>query len=68
MLHIFGRNIGSTVEAYINNIVVKTKNIGNVIEALKIAFGCLRANNIMLNPKKCVFGMPRGMLLGYIIS
>jgi len=34
----------------------------------KIAFSCLRANKIKLNPEKCIFGIPRGMLLGYIVS
>ena len=28
----------------------------------------LRANDIKLNPKKCVFAVPRGMLLGFIFS
>jgi hypothetical protein len=32
------------------------------------AFKCLRAKNIKLNPEKCVFGIPREMLLGFIVS
>jgi hypothetical protein len=28
----------------------------------------LRANGIKLNPEKGIFGVPRGMLLGFIIS
>jgi hypothetical protein len=32
------------------------------------AFKCLRAKNIKLNPEKCVFGILREMLLGFIIS
>ena len=68
MLHVFGKHIGSTVEAYVDDIVVKSKRRGNLIQDLEIAFSCLRANQIKLNPEKCVFGVPRGMLLGYIVS
>jgi len=68
MLHVFGEHIGSTIEAYADDIVVKTKRRGDLIQDLEIAFSRLRANPIKLNPEKCVFGVPRGMLLGYIVS
>jgi len=68
MLHVFGEHIGSTVEAYIDDIIVKSKKRGDLIQDHEIAFGCLRTNKIKFNPEKCVFGVPRGMLLGYIVS
>ena len=68
MLHVFGKHVGSTVEAYVDDIVIKSKRRGDLIQDLEIAFSCLRTNQIKLNPEKCVFGVPRGMLLGYIVS
>jgi len=68
MLHVFGKHIGSTVEAYVDDIIVKSKRRGDLIQDLEIAFSYLRANQIKLNPEKCVFCVPRGMLLGYIVS
>jgi hypothetical protein len=68
MQHVFGEHIGPTVEAYVNDIIVKTKKISNLINDLDVAFKCLRAKNIKLNPEKCVFSVPRGMLQGFIVS
>jgi hypothetical protein len=68
MQHVFGEHIGPTVEAYVDDIVVKTKKNSNLINDLDVAFKCLRAKNIKLNPEKCIFGVPRGMLLGFIVS
>jgi hypothetical protein len=67
MQHVFGEHIGPTVEAYIDDIVVKTKRVSNLVNNLNVAFKRLRAKNINLNPEKCVFGVPRGMLLGFIV-
>jgi hypothetical protein len=39
-----------------------------LINDLDVAFKCLRAKNIKLNPEKCIFDVPRGMLLGFIVS
>jgi hypothetical protein len=47
---------------------VNTKKADGLVDDLHIAFGCLRANGLKLNLEKCVFGMPQGMLLGYIVS
>jgi hypothetical protein len=68
MQHIFGDHIGRTIKAYVDDIVVKTRKADDLVGDLGIAFGYLRANGVKLNPEKCVFGVPRGMLLGYIVS
>jgi hypothetical protein len=67
MQHVFGEHIEPTVEAYVDDIVVKTKRVSNLVNNLGVAFKCLKAKNIKLNLEKCVFGIPRGMLLGFII-
>jgi hypothetical protein len=66
--HVFGEHIGRTVEAYIDDIVVKTKRASDLLSNLETTFKCLRAKGVKLNPEKCVFGVPRGMLLGFIVS
>jgi hypothetical protein len=68
MNHMFGEHIGRTVEAYIDDIVVKTRKASDLLSNLETTFKCLRAKGVKLNPKKCVFGVPRGMLLGFIVS
>jgi hypothetical protein len=68
MQHIFGDHIRRTVEAYIDDIVVKTRKVDDLVSDLRITFNCLRANGVKLNPEKCSFWVPCGMLLGYIVS
>jgi hypothetical protein len=68
MNHVFGEHIGRTVEAYVDDIIVKTRKASDVLSDLEVTFRCLKAKGVKLNPEKCVFGVPRGMLLGFIAS
>jgi hypothetical protein len=68
MLRVFGDLIRRTIEAYVDDIVVKSREANDLVTDLDATFHCLREKNIKLNPKKCVFGVPRGMLLGFIVS
>jgi hypothetical protein len=68
MNHVFGEHIGKMVKAYVDDIVVKTRKASDLLSDLETTFRCLRAKGVKLNPEKCVFGVPRGMLLGFIVS
>jgi hypothetical protein len=68
MNHVFGEHIGRTVEDYVDDIVVKTRKASDLLSDLETTFKCLREKGVKLNPEKCVFGVPRGMLLGFIVT
>jgi hypothetical protein len=59
---------GMRVEAYVDDVVIKTENSENFIEDLQLVFNSLRRYMWKLNPEKCVFGVPIGKLLGFIVS
>jgi hypothetical protein len=58
-------HLGKRVEAYVDEVVIKTENF---IEDLQLVFNSLRRYWWKLNPEKCVFGVPAGKLLGFIVS
>jgi hypothetical protein len=60
--------IGWNVEAYIDDIVVKSKKCEDLLDNLKETFDNLCKFKMILNPKKCVFGVSSGKLLGYMVS
>ena len=68
MLKCFEDLIGRTVEAYVDDIMVKSKWADHLIADLEQTFAKLWANGIKLNPGKCIFRVLRGMLLGFIVS
>ena len=68
MQTILGSQLGCNVEAYINDIVVKTRYKDSLIQDLHETFENLHRVNFKLNPDKCVFGVPSGKLLGFLVS
>ncbi|KAK1621335.1 hypothetical protein QYE76_026852 [Lolium multiflorum] len=60
--------IGRNVHAYVDDIAVMTRKGSDLISDLKETFDNLRRYKMMLNPLKCVFGVPAGKLLGFIVS
>ena len=52
----------------IDDVVVKSKTVDNLIADLEETFANLKRYRWKLNPLKCIFGVPSGILMGYIIS
>jgi hypothetical protein len=68
MRRVFGELIGRIIEVYVDDIVVKSKKTGDLVPDLTDVFAKLRQHGVKLNPKKCIFGVSRGMLLGFVVS
>jgi hypothetical protein len=56
------------IEAYVDDVVVKTKVASTLVDDLDQTFKALNKFQWKLNPKKCIFGVPSGILLGNIVS
>ena len=63
-----GETNRKTVEACVDDVVIKTKHVESLIDDLRLIFENLRTYDIKLNPEECVFGVPAGKLLGFIVS
>jgi hypothetical protein len=60
--------IRRNVEAYIDDVVVKSKKCEDLLDDLKETFANLCKYKMMLNPKKYMFGVSLGKLLDYMVS
>ena len=64
----FRNKIGHTVEVYIDDMVVKSKQESWHVEDLQGAFEVLQQHKLRLNAEKCIFGVGAGKFLGYLIT
>jgi hypothetical protein len=56
---VFGELIGRIIEAYVDDIVVKSRKTRDLVLDLIEVFVMLRQHGVKLNPEKCVFVVPR---------
>ena len=68
MTRMFRDKIRRTVEVYIDDMVVKSKQEVRHIEDLQGVFEVLRQHKLRLNAEKCAFGVGVGKFLGYLIT
>ena len=65
---IFSKHIGKKVEAYIDDMVIKSKKSGDHISDIEEIFEIFRKFRMKLNPLKCAFGVSSGQFLGHVVS
>jgi hypothetical protein len=51
MQHVFGEHIRPIIEAYVDDIVVKTKRVSNLVNDLDVVFKCLREKTLTSTPR-----------------
>jgi hypothetical protein len=60
--------IERNVEAYIDDVIIKLKKCGDLLDDLKEIFDNLRKYKMVFNPKICVLGVSLGKFLDYMVS
>ncbi|XP_075473405.1 uncharacterized protein LOC142504418 [Primulina tabacum] len=60
--------VGSNVEVYLDDIMVKSKDSTQLIPDLVETFSSLRSYGLKLNPQKYIFGVRSAKFLGYMVT
>ncbi|XP_071737512.1 uncharacterized protein [Rutidosis leptorrhynchoides] len=64
----FRDQIGRNVEAYVDDIVIKSDTEESMLRDILVTFESLRKINMKLNPKKCTFGVEEGKFSGHVVT
>ncbi|XP_016652485.1 PREDICTED: RNA-directed DNA polymerase homolog [Prunus mume] len=65
---IFTKHIGSIMEVYVDDILVRSRTAEEHLYNLALIFGILKDFRMRLNPTKYVFGVSSGKFLEFMIS
>ena len=64
----FQKQIGASMEVYIDDMLVKSVKAEHHIDHLAKSFQVLKDYNMKLNPAKCAFGVFAEKFLGFIVN
>ena len=64
----FKEQLGRNMEAYIDDMVVKSKALEDHLTDLTRTFKTLQKHRLKLNASKCAFGVSSGKFLGYMVT
>jgi hypothetical protein len=67
MTRVLGDLLHHTVECYIDDVVVKSKDRQHHKEDLRVVFERLRRHQLKMNPLKCAFAVQSGLFLGFVV-
>lgn len=67
MTFIFGDLIHQSIEVYIDDLVVKSRDRRRHQEDLRVVFKRLRKYELKMNPLKCAFAVQSGVFLGFVV-
>ena len=68
MTKIFEPQLGKNIEVYIDDMVVKSKEVSDHVDDLENIFRTLRKQKLHLNASKCSVGVGLGKFLGYMVT
>nr|GFC90291.1 reverse transcriptase domain-containing protein [Tanacetum cinerariifolium] len=64
----FENQMGRNIEVYVDDFVIKSHTEAEMVRDIAETFQTLRKINMKLNPKKILFGLAKGVFLGYVIT
>ena len=67
MTCVLGDLIHHSVECYVDDMVVKTKDRKHHQEDLRVVFEWLRQHQLKMNPMKCAFAVQSGLFLSFVV-
>ena len=65
---IFYGNIRKTIEYYVDDIALKSRDKGDYLADLKKLFEIMREHQLKMNPTKSFLGLASGKFLGFVVT